>query len=84
MKDTIELKGRNGELHKLVKQPDGKYKLECEGLAYRVGFPPDTTLDSREASFIDPSGGPFIQKGYEIEGYIVKSLTMDGYIEFEE
>lgn len=84
MKDIIELKGRNGELHKLIKQEDNKYKLECEGLTYRVGFPPDATLDNKVATFIDPPGGPFIQKGSKIEDYSVKSLTRDGYIEFEE
>lgn len=81
MSYEIKLKSRGGIDNRLV-QVDGeplKFKLKTE-FNYRVGFKEDT---DEEYSFIDPSGGPFITVGSEINGHIVKAIHKGGIIEFE-
>lgn len=81
MKHEIKLNSRGGIDNKLV-QVEGepmKYELKTE-FYYRVGF---TDTKSRECTFIDPAGGPFITVGSEIDGYKVKAIHEKGIIEFE-
>lgn len=81
MSTEIKLKSRYKIDNRLV-QIEGeslKYKLKTE-FNYRVGIKDDTT---KECTFIDPAGGPFISIGDEIEGHKVKTIYQDGIIEFE-
>ncbi len=82
MKDTIKLNSRYGKNNKLVRMdnPCPKYQLVTGDDFWRCGIIED---NPNEYSFIDPSGGPFITKGVEIEGHIVKAIYEGGIIEFE-
>ena len=81
MKPEIQLNSRGGIDNKLVQMEDNplRFKLKTE-FNYRIGFKDDS---KKECTFIDPSGGPFITVGSEIEGYIVKAIYRGGIIEFE-
>lgn len=83
MKPEIKLYNRYGEDTKLVRIGDEdslKFELKTECEHWRVGLIED---NPDEYSFIDPSGGPFITVGGEIEGHTVKSIHKGGIIEFE-
>lgn len=81
MKSEINLESRDGSYNRLVQIESNplKYKLKTD-YCYRVGIIED---NSEQCSFIDPSGGPFICIGCEIDGHKVKSIYKDGIIEFE-
>ena len=77
MEKIINLPKRNGLKTQLVQVKDNVYRLEQEGMyTYRV----IGTLDDIKA--IDPSGGPYITPGYEIDNYIIKEITRQGGIVF--
>lgn len=83
MKPEIQLNSRYGEDNRLIRvggEDSLKFKLEIHH-PYRVGF--NDNNGKEEITFIDPSGGPFITVGSEIEGHIVKALHEGGIIEFE-
>lgn len=82
MKPIIQLESRNRENNKLIRVGDEnslRYKLDTE-YNVRVGIIKD---DPTQYSFIDPSGGPFIEVGSKIEGHTVKAIYDDLTIEFE-
>lgn len=75
MKEQIKLKSRYREdrnyLNRIGDETSKKYLLQVN-FNYRAGIiegDPDTY------SFVDPSGGPFMQKGTEIDGNIIKSIS---------
>lgn len=86
MKDRIKLQSRysgdNNYLIRIGDKSSKSYVLQTE-FGYRVGIvegDPDTY------SFVDPSGGPFMQKGTVIDGCTIKSISRGGkdvIIEFE-
>lgn len=81
MKPEIQLNSRGGIDNRLV-QVEGsplRFKLKTE-FNYRIGFKDGS---KEECTFIDPSGGPFITVGSEIEGHVVKAIYKDGTVEFE-
>lgn len=81
MKPKIQLHSRGSFDNKLI-QIEGeplKFKLKTE-FNYRVGFKEN---NMEECTFIDPTGGPFIAIGSEIDGHIVKTIYENGIIEFE-
>lgn len=83
MKSEIQLNSRYGEDNRLVRVGDEdslKYRLKPSTDTYRVGI---IEGNPDEYSFIDPSGGPFITIGSEIEGHKVKAIHKGGIIEFE-
>lgn len=83
MKEVIKLNSRYKENNRLVRIGDNsslKYQLITELDTWRCGIIED---NPDEYSFIDPSGGPFITKGTEIEGHTVKTIHKGGIIEFE-
>lgn len=82
MKPEIKLLSRDGTDNRLIQidEQPMMYKLQTP-YCYRVGFKDGT---KSEIAFIDPSGGPFITEGTEIEGHKVKAIHNDGIIEFEE
>ena len=87
MKETIKLQSRyrddNNYLTRIGDENSKSYVLHAE-FGYRVGTvegDPDTY------SFVDPSGGPFMQKGTVIDSNVIKSISRgeEGVIiEFEE
>ena len=67
MKEKIKLQSRYRD--------DNNYLTRIAEFGYRVGIvegDPDTY------SFVDPSGGPFMQKGTVIDGCIIKSISREG------
>lgn len=80
MKPEIQLLSRGGIDNRLVRvggEDSTKYELKTP-LSYRVGFNDDGVY-----AFIDPSGGPFMTVGSEIDGHIVKAIHEGAIIEFE-
>lgn len=78
----ILLNSRYGLDNRLIREGNessNRYKLDTE-FSYRCGI---IENNPDEYSFIDPSGGPFIVPGYEINGHKVKSIYKGGIIEFE-
>lgn len=75
MKERIKLESRYIEgknyLNRIGDDTSKKYLLQTK-FSYRIGI---VDGDSDTYSFVDPSGGPFIQKGTVIEGNIVKSIS---------
>lgn len=57
--ETIELKSRYGDIHKLEKIEEKKYKFLPSDNYMRCGL----TEDKNKYHFVDPSGGPFISVG---------------------
>lgn len=88
MKDTINLRSRYNEVHKLVRIGDENshlYQFKPSDGYYRVGYN-DGSFDNYK--FIDPSGGPFISIGMELPeaGKKVKAISRNKNgitIEFE-
>lgn len=88
MKQTIILKSRYGDSHRLdrIGQEDScLYLFVPEGGTYRMGLHGDA--DSKEYDFVDPSGGPFIAVGKYLPeaDKTVKSIKQNphGCIEIE-
>ena len=81
MKSEIKLCSRDGTDNRLIQIDDEplKFKLKTD-YCYRAGI---IDNNPEEYSFIDPSGGPFISIGSEIEGHKVKNIYKGGIIEFE-
>lgn len=80
MKPEIQLKSRGGIDNRLVRvggEDSTKYKLKTQ-FNYRVGF-----TDNGVCTFIDPSGGPFMTVGSEIDGHKIKAIHEADIIEFE-
>lgn len=74
MKEQIKLSSRYGEknyLNRVGDETSKRYSLQSE-FCYRVGI---IEKDPDNYSFVDPSGGPFIQKGTIIDGNTVKSIS---------
>ena len=87
MKKQIKLSSRYIEdknyLNRIGDETSRRYSLQTE-FDYRVGI---VAGDTDAYSFVDPSGGPFMQKGTVIDGNVIKSISRgeEGIIiEFEE
>lgn len=79
----IKLNSRYGLDNRLIREGDessNRYKLDTK-FSCRYGIIED---NPNEYSFVDPSGGPFMVPGYEINGHKIKSIYRGGIIEFEE
>lgn len=80
MKSEIKLKSRDGTDNRLIQTEEpNKFKLKTD-YDYWVSI---TNEDTGECKFIDPSGGPLITIGSEIEGHKVQTIYSNGIIEFE-
>ena len=67
----IEILSRYNDRYKLIPLNDKQYLLEC-GVYVRVGF---DEVNKEDYHFVDPSGGPFISKGYKVDdNHIVKRI----------
>lgn len=85
MKEKYIINARDGLKHSLerIGEEDSKQYRLISQFSVRVGIIDD---DPDSYSFIDPSGGPFITPGYEIDKNKVKSIKRGdiGFIiEFE-
>ena len=87
MKEKIKLQSRYIEdknyLNRIGDETSRRYSLQTQ-FVYRVGLVAGNT---DTYSFVDPSGGPFMQKGTVIDGNVIKSIPRgeEGVIiEFEE
>lgn len=87
MKKQIKLSSRYIEdknyLNRIGDETSRRYSLQTQ-FVYRVGL---VDGDTDAYSFVDPSGGPFMQKGTVIDGNVIKSILRgkEGVIiEFEE
>ena len=79
-KAEIKLKSRYAHSdNRLVHIEGNKWKLKTN-YQYRLIM----YMNSTDIRSIDPEGGPFMSVGAEIEGHIIKSISADGIIEFEE
>lgn len=86
MKEKIKLQSRYREdenyLNRIGDETSRRYSLQTQ-FNYRVGLVDE---DPDAYSFVDPSGGPFMQKGTVIDGNVIKSISRDEggiIIEFE-
>ena len=80
MKAEIKLysRGVDNRLVRIGSEDSTKYKLETPHY-YRMGYSSDNNY-----MFIDPSGGPFMAIGTEIDGHKIRKIHDGGIIEFEE
>lgn len=86
MKEQIKLQSRYREdenyLNRVGDEASKRYSLQTT-FNYRVGI---VDGDSDAYSFVDPSGGPFMQKGTVIDGNVIKSISRGAegiIVEFE-
>ena len=86
MKEKIKLQSRYREdenyLNRVGDEASKRYSLQTT-FNYRVGI---VDGDPDAYSFVDPSGGPFMQKGTVIDGNVIKSISRDEggiIVEFE-
>jgi len=79
------MRNRYGTEYWFGKVGDKTYTIKGELEYWRFGgFEGQDHLDADNLGFVDPSGGPFISIGYEIEGHKVKQISAkDGQIFFE-
>ena len=75
MKKQIKLSSRYIEdknyLNRIGDETSRRYSLQTT-FNYRVGI---VDGDPDAYSFVDPSGGPFMQKGTVIDGNVIKSIS---------
>lgn len=87
MKEVIKLDSRypedNNSLIRIGEEGSKRYRLKTE-FSFRCGLIDD---DPNKYSFVDPSGGPFMQIGSKVEDQTIKAITFEpGFgvvIEFE-
>ena len=76
------MKNRYGNEYHFEKLNDNTYTINGELDHWRFGGREGVEMDMNNLGFVDPSGGPFICIGYEIEGRKVTNIasTKDGII----
>lgn len=73
------MKNRNGTEYKFEKLEDNLYTIVGNLDYWRYGGKPNaSTFDYTDLEFVDPSGGPFISIGYQIEGRKVIKISAIG------
>lgn len=79
------MKNRNGTEYKFEKLEDNLYTIVGNLDYWRYGGKPNAgTVDYTDLEFVDPSGGPFIGIGYQIDGRkVIKISAIGKYIFFE-
>lgn len=79
-RSEIKLKSRYAHSdNRLVHIEGNKWKLKTDYNYRLIMYKDGSNIHS-----IDPEGGPMLSIGSEIEGHIVKSISSNGIIEFEE
>ena len=81
------MKNRYGDEYNFVQVDTNTFSIEGDLKYWRYGGKEgQEQMDFNDLGFVDPSGGPFIQLGYRIEGRPVKHIRADGdaiYFEVE-
>lgn len=83
MKEKILLNNRYREVNylQLVNEEEKKYQMVFTNPAEcgytRVGLKENTEWEDKDYFFIDPSGGPFLTIGSEIDGYEIVKITSE-------
>lgn len=73
------MKNRYGVEYNFEKVSDNTYTFKGDTAYCRCGGKDgQSEIDLSDLGFFDPSGGPFISEGYEIEGRPVKRIRADG------
>ena len=70
--DIIKLESRDRSNNYLEHKKDNEYILRCQ-YQYRIGFKDNIN----DLTFVDPSGGPFMEVGTPIGDRAVKSIKRD-------
>lgn len=69
------MRNRYGNEYHFEKVDDNTYTIEGDLEYWRYGGKEGgREVDANDLGFVDPSGGPFISIGYEIEGKKVKRI----------
>ena len=80
----IILPARYGMKHKLVQDKGDLWHIEFDknatGMYRCIGFEGEDQMGSMIYT-LDPEGGPYLNVGSEIQGYLIKSITNDGIFE---
>lgn len=72
------MKNRYGEEYSFELIREGVYKFVGDVRWARCGGKENTTvIDNNDLGFFDPSGGPFISEGYEIEKRPVRRIFLE-------
>ena len=69
------MKNRYGNEYSFVKTGINEYTIKGELDHWRFGGHEGVEMDMNNLGFVDPSGGPFISHGYEIEGRKVTNIA---------
>lgn len=71
------MKNRYGDEYWFEKVKDNIYTIKGDLAHWRLGGKEGKEIDMNDLGFVDPSGGPFISAGYEIEGRKVKRIASE-------
>jgi len=72
------MKNRYGNEYHFVKTGNNEYTIKGELTHWRFGGREGVEgIDQNNLGFVDPSGGPFISNGYEIEGHKVTNIAVN-------
>jgi hypothetical protein len=81
------MKNRHGDEYNFVKVDENVYQIVGNLQYWRYGGNDgEDSIDYGNLGFVDPSGGPFISRGYMIEGRKVIRISASGdkiYFEVE-
>jgi hypothetical protein len=73
------MKNRYGDEYDFVKVDENLYEIVGDLKYWRYGGQEgQNTINYGDLGFVDPSGGPFISKGYMIEGRKVIRIAVSG------
>lgn len=73
------MKNRYGDEYNFVKIDDNTYTIEGNLTYWRYGGREgQEQLDFNDLGFVDPSGGPFIELGMQLEGKTIKNISAVG------
>ena len=71
------MKNRYGNEYSFVKTGDNEYTIAGDLEYWRYGGREGVEMAFDNLGFVDPSGGPFISIGYEIEGRKVTNIAVN-------
>lgn len=73
------MKNRYCDSYQFVQIDNNTYTIEGDLKYWRYGGREyQKSVDLNDLGYVDPSGGPFISLGYQIEGRTVKHIRADG------
>lgn len=75
----MNMKNRYGDEYTFVRLKENEYAIRGELQFWRFGGREgQQQMDMSNLGFVDPSGGPFIQVGMEIEGRKIVNISAEG------